>query len=115
MIMAHCRSDEIAKFVRSCLQILQIEHAFGKSAKKSRHSVLQNFSTRAKQRSIGIQFASERDEIALVSARAVQEQERSVRISVNEFVKKIRLRPHCLSGTWIAGRIFSICERTDSS
>jgi hypothetical protein len=71
--MANGRSDKIRQLVRSRLQILQIEHTFSQSAKKSRHSVLQNFSAWAKQRSIGIQFASERDEIALVSTRAVQE------------------------------------------
>ena len=71
--MANCRGDEICKLVRSRFQILQIEYTFGQSAKKTRHSVLQNFSARAKQRSIGIEFASERYEIALISTRAVQE------------------------------------------
>jgi hypothetical protein len=29
-------------------------------------------------------------------------------------VNEIRLRSHDLCGTWIGGRIFSICERADS-
>src|SRR4029079_8852517 len=109
--MVHRRSDKIGQLVRPGLQIFQIEHTFGQSAEEPRPSVLQNFSARAKQRRIGIDFAAERYEIALASARAVQESERSVRLTANEFVKKIRLRSHCLCGTWIGGRIFSICER----
>jgi hypothetical protein len=70
--MAHCRGDEIGQFVRSRLQILQIEHAFRQPPKEPRHSVLQNFSPRAKQRGVRIEFASERYEIALVSTGAVQ-------------------------------------------
>src|ERR1043165_9151849 len=93
-VMAHRRSDKISQFVRSCLQILQIEHPFSQSAKKSRHSVLENFAARAKQRSIGIQFTSQRQEIPFVASGPMQQQQRSARITGNEFVKKIRLYPH---------------------
>src|SRR5437762_2097922 len=81
---------------------------------ESRHSILQHFAARAEQRSRGIELASKRDEIALVSASAVQKQQRAIGAARNELVNKVRLRPHDLRGTWIGGRIASICERADS-
>jgi hypothetical protein len=40
----------------------------------------------------------------LVAAGTVQKQKRSLRSAGNEFVNKVRLRPHSLVGTLIGGR-----------
>src|SRR5436190_1079765 len=112
--MLSCRRHEIRQFVRAIFQILQIEYAFSESAKESRHPIFEHLASWAEQRSSGIELASKRDEIALVSASAVQKQQRAIGAARNELVNKVRLRPHDLRGTWIGGRIVSICERADS-
>src|SRR5437870_5540223 len=112
--MLSSSGDEIRQFVRACFQIFQIEYTFGEPAKESRHSVFEHFAARAKERSIRIKLASERDEVALVSARSVQQEQGPIRTAGNEFVNEIGLQSHDLCGTWIGGRILSICERADS-
>src|ERR1044071_4399639 len=93
LVMAYRRGNKIPQFIRSRLQILQIEHTLSQSAKKSRHSILENFSPWAEQRSVRIEFAPQREEIPFVSSRSMQQQQRSARVTRNEFVKKIRLYP----------------------
>jgi hypothetical protein len=70
-VMADRRGDKIRQFVRPRFQILQIEHTLSQSAKKSRHSILENFAPRTEQRSVRIEFASQREEIPFVSSRSM--------------------------------------------
>jgi hypothetical protein len=58
--------------VRALLQIFEIEYALGQPPKKSRHAILQNLSARAQQRCIWVKLASERNEVALIPACAMQ-------------------------------------------
>src|SRR5207244_8350475 len=87
-VIADRRGDKIRQLIRSRLQILQIEHTLSQSAKKTRHSVLENFSARTEQRSVRIEFAPQREEIPFVSSRSMQQQQRSARVTGNEFVKE---------------------------
>src|SRR5206468_8115707 len=79
-----------------------------------RHSVFEDFAAWTKQCGIRIELMSKWDEIALIAAGSMQKQQCPVRGTRNEFVNEIGLQPHDLLGTWIGGRIFSICERADS-
>src|SRR5919106_57650 len=110
-----CCVHKVGQFVCPPHQIFRIKDAFSQTPKESRHAILQDFAARAKQGSVRIELASERDEVALVSTGAVQKQQRALRAAGNEFVNEIRLWPHDLSGTWIGGRILSISDRADSS
>src|SRR6202043_3561403 len=88
---------------------------FGESSEESRHSIFENFAARTENRGSRINLASEWNEIMLVSAGAVQKQQGSLRTPGHEFVNKIEPLLHCLTGTSMAGRISSICERVGSS
>ena len=56
-------------------QIFQIEDAFGEAAKKSGHAVFQHSPARAEQRRAGDKLLAERDQVVLIAAGSVQEQQ----------------------------------------
>src|SRR5438876_6649623 len=89
--------DKVRQLVGAMFQVFQIEHALGESSKEPRHSVFEHLAARAEQRSIWIELASERNEIAFVSTGAMQQQQCPVRTTGNELVNEIRLRPHDLA------------------
>src|SRR5207253_7336404 len=58
-VMLRCRTDEVRQFIGVLLQIFFIKNPFGESAEESRHSIFQNFATRAKNSGRGINLRSE--------------------------------------------------------
>ena len=70
--------DKVRQLMRAIFQIFEIKHALGESPKKPRHSIFEHFAARAEQSGIRVKLASQRNEIALVSACAVQEQQRAL-------------------------------------
>jgi len=73
--------DEIAQFMCARLQVVKVEHALRDPPKKSRHAVLAHFATRGEQRAPGCDPRSERNEIVLVAAGSMQQQQRRPRRS----------------------------------
>src|SRR5262245_56207538 len=94
------RGDKVRQFVGAISQVFQVEYAFGQSTKESRHSIFQNFTARAQQSSIRIKLASQRNEIALVSARAMQKQECARRFAGNKLVNEIRTHRSLVNWSW---------------
>src|SRR5206468_4734869 len=114
-VVRRCRCDEVRQLVRAHFQIFQIEYTFGEPTKESRHSVFEDFAARTKQRGIRVELTSKREEIVLVTTGSVQQEQRSVRSTGNEFVNEIRLQHYCFAGSSIGDKTCSICERADSS
>src|SRR5580700_1864121 len=78
--------DEICELPGPEPHVVFVETAFGKAPEKSRHAVFQHFAARRKQRSGRRDHAAERDEVVLVAAGAVQQQQRA-RIGLGTFFK----------------------------
>src|SRR2546426_10682714 len=113
--MLRCRTDEVRQFIGVLLQIFFIKNPFREPAEESRHSIFENFATRAKNTGSGINLASEWNKIMLISAGTVQKEQGSHRTTGHEFVNEIEPRFHFLVGTLIGGRISSIWDRVGSS
>jgi hypothetical protein len=72
-----CRGrDEISQGVCALFDISEIEHSLGEATEKARLAVLQDITPRAEQRGTGREFLSKWNQIILVAAGAVQEQQR---------------------------------------
>ncbi len=69
------RVDELDQFVRACLEVVDVEHAFGMTPEEPRHAVLEDLASGTKERCLRIEGAPKRDEIVLVGAGAVQHQQ----------------------------------------
>src|SRR6059058_5542803 len=100
--MPRCRTDEVRQFISVPLQILFIKNPFGEPAEESRHSIFENFATRAKNTGSGINLASEWNKIMLISAGTVQKEQGSHRTAGHEFVNEIEPRFHYLVGILMA-------------
>src|SRR5207249_6335472 len=113
--MPRCRTHEVGQFISVLLQIFFIKNPLGEPAEESRHSIFENFATRAKNSGSGINLAPEWNKIMLISAGTVQKEQGSHRTTGHEFVNEIEPRFHYLVGILTGGRISSICERVGSS
>ncbi len=71
--------DEIGKIVGAFRHIGLVEDTFGESAEEARHAVLQHRAARRNQRPSRRQRAAQRNEIILVAAGAVQQEQRCSR------------------------------------
>ena len=69
------RVHEIRQLVGPPPQILQIEHALGEPPEEARHPVLQDLASRAQPRGARQQRLAQRQQVALVAAGAVQQQQ----------------------------------------
>jgi hypothetical protein len=67
---------ERGQVVRAPPQVVQVEHTFGQPAEEARHAVLEHLAARAEQRCLRIQLPSKVEQIVLVAAGAVQQQQR---------------------------------------
>ena len=61
---------------RGARDIRVIEHAFREAAEETRRAALEHVTARAQQRGAGCDHPAEREEIGLVAAGAVQQEER---------------------------------------
>lgn len=68
--------DEIGQFVRAADEVVLVEDARSKAAEEPGLAVFEDLSARAEQRGAGAEELSERNEIALVAAGAVEEEKR---------------------------------------
>jgi hypothetical protein len=88
--------NKIGERLRAFLDIGEIENALGKAPKKSRHPVFRDISAGTEQGRSGRETLTERDQIVLVSTRAMkQEQRRSERICArneNMVIRKFHLK-----------------------
>jgi hypothetical protein len=76
--------EELSQLIRAHLQILNIEDALGKSAEEPGHAVLQYLATDAQESGTGPRFSSKRQQVSLITACAVQQQQRRGRRSLGE-------------------------------
>src|SRR5260370_8406413 len=113
--MLRRRADEVRQLMRAPLEIVFVKNPLGESAEESRHSVFEDLAARTEKRGGRINIASEWNKIMLISTRAMQKQQGSLRTARHEFVSEVEPRFHWLAGTLMAGRTSSICERVASS
>jgi hypothetical protein len=66
--------DEIGQFMGAVNDVGLIENAFGKAPEKSRHGSFKDLSARRKQCRTRCQSASQRHEIILITASAMQQE-----------------------------------------
>ena len=78
----------LAALLRARGYVRLIEHAFGQPAKKARRPVLQDFASRTQQSRVLVQRATEREQIALIAAGAVKQEERPAASAGDEFIFK---------------------------
>ena len=83
------RGDKIREFVRPRDDIFFIENALSQPPKKSRGAILQNFSSRTEQGRVGIDAATDREQVIFVAAGAVQQQQRSIASPGNKSIGEI--------------------------
>ena len=67
--------DEVGELVRAAAHVLLVEDALRQPAEEAGHAVLEHLAPRGQERGPGCHRAPEREEVVLVAARAVQEQE----------------------------------------
>ena len=69
--------DERDEILRTSVEILDVENTLGEPAEKACGAILENVATRAQQSRIGGEHLAQVDEIILVAARAVEQEQRS--------------------------------------
>ena len=70
-------ADERDEILRARVQILEIEHALGQPAEEARRAVLEHRAARAQQARVGREHLAELNQIVLVAAGAVEQQQRA--------------------------------------
>src|SRR5450755_1977803 len=76
LVLRHRAVDEANELLRAQREILEIEHALGEPLEESWCAALANGTARTEDRRAREEGLAERDEIVLVAAGAVQEEER---------------------------------------
>jgi len=71
-----CIGDESSQLIRPLSKVFLVEDPLGQTSEEPRHAVFQNTAPWAEQCSSGQQFLTHRDQVLLVPARAVEEEQR---------------------------------------
>ena len=73
-------------------EVLLVEDAHGEAAEEAGHAVLEHGPARRQEVRLGRQAPAERQEVVLVAARAVEQEERGARSPGNEAVDEAEVR-----------------------
>jgi hypothetical protein len=93
------RLDEIGQIIGASLQILEIEDTFRQPAEESRVAVLRDLAARTEERRRWVQFVAQRQQVVLVSAGTVQDQQRAIRRTGDKLVDEIQVSSHELKNS----------------
>jgi hypothetical protein len=81
--------DELSEFLGASLQILKVEYPFSKPAEKPRHSVLEDFASEAQDCGAWKQLLTQRNQIVLIAASPVKQEQHRPRIAVAAWQKSM--------------------------
>jgi hypothetical protein len=70
--------DKLSEFIRAQLQILEVEYALGEPSEEPRHTVLQDLASQAQDGSAWKQFPTQRNQIVLIAASSMKQQQYGV-------------------------------------
>jgi len=103
------RRNEVGEIVGAPAHVVLVEHAFRQAAEEPRHAALQHLAARRQQRGAGRDRVAQRNEIVLVAAGAVQQEQRrrSRPIAGFEAVDELRRLVHQAAAS-SGGSAFSI-------
>src|SRR5215213_1554784 len=113
--------DKLGEVVGSTMEVILVKHAFVESTEEPRHAVLQHCPAYREHCRTGRQLVPQRQQVVLVSAGPVQQQQRRSGRGLVRPLKDVRsvetcFRAHGTSmSSWSGGREAAICWRFGSS